>query len=210
MQIKERNIGGKLGFQIDNFYSHPEWVFNHICSTPPQYHGTKLSKSNGKYYHDMRHKKVLHELDFYLDDICNQVGFIKKNGKETTLYTNFMMWENDLEYNDYKNNYWYPHYDTYYTMILYLNPTQKQNGTNIYQAKDDFYNKVQSKHLEHYRPWWPKENYEVIDYLEPVFNRAYIFNSKDLLHGAAVDDETYFGNLFRLNQVVFFDENRDA
>ena len=214
MQIKERKVAGTRAYQIDNFYSHPEWILNHICSTIPQPHGVKDSKSNGVEYADVRHTKALPELRYYHEIIENLVGGIKYNNfgrkgvidDKPLLKTNFMQWR-DTEFNDYKNCYWWPHYDNCWSCIIYLNH-DASNGTNIYRDKDDYFRKVQTKNEEHHKPWHPKENYDLIDYLEPVFNRAYVFQAGKLMHGAAVNDETYFekNGLFRLNQVMFFDE----
>ena len=206
MQIKQIDIAGTPGWQFDDFYDDPIRILNWIASTPPHPTGVNSSNSNGAYYSDMRHQVgPLKYLEPYISLIEETHGGIKNDSSEPAIFTNFMHWR-PHEFNDYKNNYWYPHYDTAWTFILYLNPTEPKNGTNIYKAIGDYREKVQMHEWEHHKPWHPKEHYEVVDYFEPVFNRGYLFNSGNLLHGAAVEDDTYFQDMFRLNQVIFFNE----
>lgn len=209
MQIKQIDIAGTRGYQFDNFYENPEFILNHIISTPPRKTGINLSESNGVYYEDMRHQRYVPKLKWYEDVITETIGGVENTSKEPALFTNFMKWNRD-SFNSYKTHYWYPHFDTYWTFILYLNPTEKNNGTNIYKPVDNYWQDVQTKTVEHITPWHPKEHYEVVDYFEPVFNRGYAFQSSRLLHGAAVNDETYFDDVFRLNQVIFFQEKSNA
>lgn len=215
MQIKERYIQGLRGYQIDNFYSHPEFILNHIISTPPHIHGSAElpGSKNGREYSDMRHKKPLPELKYYEDIIIDLIGvpvvpaWADECPGRSPLETNFMQWR-DTPYNDFYNNYWWPHYDRGWTTIIYLNH-ETTNGTNIYEDIDNYFQDVQvPNYTELLNPWQPKKHYKLVDYLEPAFNRAYIFQSGKLMHSAAVDDKTYFeqGGLYRLNQVMFFDE----
>lgn len=210
MQIKERSVAGKRGYQIDNFYSHPEWIFNKLLTLPPQTHGTGVSTSNGVYYTDMRHRECpSEELGYYQNIIEDLVGGIKAwtpHPPQPILQTNFMQWTDD-PFNDWYNNYWWPHYDNGWSCIIYLNDSPS-NGTNIYVDKNNHFEEVQKKTLEHLDPWQSKEHYELVDYLEPAFNRAFVFPAHELMHGAAVDDDTYFlhNKKFRLNQVMFFEE----
>lgn len=222
MQIKRRDVAGTLGYQIDNFYSHPEFIFNHILSSVDYgLMGTEKDAPpiprehfNGIKFIDARHRKVVPELSHKIDVIESLVGnveyFTNSNETRPLLLTNHMQWQ-DCEYNDFENNYWWPHYDVGWSCIIYLN-YEKVNGTNIYRDIDNYREKVQSKQHEQCDPWQPKEHFEIIDYLEPSFNRAYLFQAGSLLHGAAVDDKTYFdtNELFRLNQVMFFNEKKDA
>lgn len=220
MQIKRRDVAGTRGYQIDNFYSHPEFIFNQILSAEDfgllgSENGAPPRESlNGVKFIDSRHRKVVPELRSKIDVLELHVGNIKytTNSKETSpvLLTNHMQWLDD-EYNDFENNYWWPHYDNDWTCIIYLN-YEKVNGTNIYKAVGDYREKVQSKQVEQANPWHSKEHFELIDYLEPSFNRAYLFQAGSLLHGAAINDKTYFNTneLFRLNQVMFFNEIKNA
>lgn len=209
MQIKQIDIAGTRGYQFDNFYENPEFIFNHIISTPPRKTGINLSESNGVYYTDMRHQRYIPKLKWYEDVIAENIGGVQNTSTTPALFTNFMHWDKD-DFNDYKNNYWWPHLDSHWTFILYLNESEKNNGTNIYKPVGSYHDEVQAKTVEHLTPWHPKEHFEVVDYFEPVFNRGYAFQSGRLLHGAAVNDETYFGDIFRLNQVMFFEEKRNA
>lgn len=211
MQIKERKVAGTRGYQIDNFYSHPEWILNKIMAIRPQPHGYLDSKSNGVEYLDMRHKADVPDLKYYYDIVKDLIGNDVIPFSHTgapLLQTNFMQWRN-TKFNDWYNNYWYPHYDKGWTCIIYLNAESGKNGTNIYEDIDDYFSKVQVHKLEQETPWQSKQHYKVVDYLEPKFNRAYIFQAHKLLHGASVDDQTYFdsNNTFRLNQVMFFGES---
>lgn len=214
MQIKERNVHGVRGYQIDNFYSHPEWLLNHIISTPPEVHGSYdlPGTMNGDAYSDMKHRKIIPELEYYQEILMDLIGgnvepsWAHENCS-SSLNTNFMQWR-DVPYNDFYNNYWWPHYDRGWVCLVYLNHGNS-NGTNIYEDIDNYFQDVQvPNYTELLNPWQPKKHYKLVDYLEPAFNRAYLFESGKVLHGAAVDDDTYFehNGLYRLNQAMFFEE----
>ena len=214
MDISEITVAGTKAFRIDNFYSNPGFIFDSIMNTGPipmqrDANGNAMGYNQIEFL-DLRHENVVPRLRDVADSLVKEIDFLKyvENDKHTEpslLKTNFMQWRN-TEFNDYKNNYWFPHYDTDWTCIIYLNEGTT-NGTNVYEPFDEEYvqNYLKNGH-EHIDSWQPKHNFRLLDYLEPAFNRAYLFKAGKLLHGAAVNDETYFASnrLIRLNQVMFF------
>lgn len=214
MDVSEITVAGTKAFRIDNFYSNPGFIFDVINTTPPvkmnsdEYGNT--TGFNGYEFLDLRHSRVVPRLKDVADSLIKEIGCIKyvegdTDVDPTILKTNFMQWRN-TEFNDYKNNFWFPHYDTDWTCIIYLNESET-NGTNVYEPVDEEYVKdyLANGH-EHINAWHPKDKFKLVDYLEPAFNRAYVFRAGKLLHSAAVDDETYFesNGMMRLNQVMFF------
>ena len=57
---------------------------------------------------------------------------------------------------------------------------------------------------EHYKPWRSKENYRLIETLEPKFNRMVLFDGLKFFHGMNICNDDYFSDQYRMNQVLFF------
>ena len=118
-----------------------------------------------------------------------------------TLSTNYIRFLN-REFNDYKNNYWWPHLDSGYTAIIYFDNFEKEiSGTNLYK-KVKYYNPYDF--AEHYKPWIKKDLFEVLYTFRSKFNRLVMFDGEKFLHNMAIDDDRFFYNTFRKNQVIFF------
>ena len=204
LEVKKQYLKNSIIYTIDNFYKYPDKILNFIERNPAHAHKIKEEKSfNIKYFQDLRHSynfKDMENVENYLKKITNQK--IKyKNFNFLTNVTKFI----DRDFNDYKNNYWYPHKDYGYTALIYFNKDDI-DGTNLYQDVGNDFNNIKNV-LEHTEPWRPKEKWKIIHTIEAKYNRCVIFDGL-IFHGMAVNNDTFF-NKYRVNQVLFFKKNID-
>ena len=213
MDVTEFNLLGTRAFQIDNFYDNPAFIMDMILSGPPNQVLTQ-HPLHGDEFFDLRHHREEPKLKKYTDQIVKilddtSFDVYKENGVDI-LDTNFMRWKKS-DWNNYEENFWFPHQDEGWVCIIYLNEAET-NGTNIYADKHGSIYKYGGKATEQDRhPWKPKSDFEIVDYLKPKFNRGFLIDAKNIPHGAAVEDETYFYSekdrnysRHRLNQALFF------
>ena len=151
-----------------------------------------------KYFEDLRHSynfKDMENVERYLQNIVNQ----KIKYKEYNFLTNVIKFT-DKNFNDYENNYWYPHKDFGYTAIIYFDE-KNLNGTNLYEDISGDFNELKNI-PEHVKPWRPKKKWKIIHTIKSKYNRCVIFDG-NMYHGMAINDNTYFEK-HRINQVIFF------
>jgi hypothetical protein len=188
---------------IDDFYKHPEKVLNLFLSVPPKIHkkNEKLSY-NQIYFDDRRHRlksdKISHVYKF-LGSLCNQKSVLG----DDAVVTNFTRFKTSA-FNDYKQNYWWPHIDEGYTGILYLSD-DTESGTNLYNVLN--YTKDFNTN-EHYTPWRSKKDYQILMSLKSKFNRMVLFDGLKFCHAMNICNQKYFGGEYRINQVFFFSESK--
>jgi len=194
--IQTFNFQGSKIYVMDDFYRYPEEVLSRFLSIESKIWKEKEIPSYNKvHFLDKRH-------DFHDDNFINVGEQLSKICGEPVaqpgrIVTNIMKFI-DRDFNDYKNNYWWPHCDLGHTALIYLNNFEYP-GTNIYEPlEQDNWNTV-----EHYEPWRPKEKYKVILTLNAKFNRMVLFDAKKLFHGMNVSDDTFFHRV-RMNQAIFF------
>lgn len=201
IKVETETIDNSNLFFIDNFYENPNLVKQFIISNKPLYHKSDdFFTYNGIYFHDMRHKIECQEVEkvyLYLQTLCNQR--VSSTKSVITNYFNFL----NCKFNNYSDNYWWPHYDKGYTAIVYLNEDDFECGTNLYENlnKDSEPPKIP----EHYCPWRKKNNFRLIKTLTPKFNRLVMFDALKFCHGMNISNNKYEKD-FRLNQVLFFNE----
>jgi len=212
MDIKEFDLVGTKAFQIDNFYDDAGFIMDMILSGPPNQTVTN-HPLNGDEFFDLRHHREEPTLKKYSDQLAGLIDgeyvAYTENGVDV-LDTNFMRWKKS-DFNNYEENYWFPHIDASWVCLVYLNEGET-NGTNIYEDKHGSIYKYGHGLTEAERhPWKPKADFEIIDYLAPKFNRGFLFEASKIPHGAAVNDETFFYSeeqkdyhKHRLNQALFF------
>ena len=213
MDVKEFNLLGTRAFQIDNFYDNAGFIMDMLLSGPTNQVITE-HPLHGEEFFDIRHHREEPTLKKYTDQVVallNDTSYevYKENGNDI-LDTNFMRWKKS-DWNNYEENFWFPHMDAGWVCLVYLNESET-NGTNIYVDKYGSIHKYGGRVTQQDRdPWKPKSDFEVVDYLEPKFNRGFLFDAKNIPHGAAVNDETYFYteeqkdySRHRLNQALFF------
>lgn len=204
MSIFEINTSAKITTEyidnspiyiIENFYKYPIEIFNFFS----QYETVLWKKDqkpthNGIHFDDRRQRiesEHIIPVTNYLSRICNQTP--QKNNHIVNNITRFI----DKDFNDYKNNYWWPHKDNGYNGIVYF--TENENaGTNLYENIND---KITTS--EHYFPWRNKEKWNVIKTFKSSFNTLVLFDGAKFFHGMNIEDDYYF-NTYRVNQVFFF------
>ncbi len=200
--IQEIELYGSKLYIKDNFYKYPNLVLNFI-----ELHQSEIWKQHEKpsynsvYFEERRHHIQVSEIlniSNNLSKIVNQNPVV-----QYTLATNYIKFL-DKNFNDYRNNYWWPHKDMGYTAIIYFdNFDEEIPGTNLYK-KVKPYNF--EDYPEHYCPWINKEKFEVIHSFKSKFNRLVMFDGNKFLHNMAIEDDRFFYNIFRKNQVIFFTE----
>lgn len=187
-------------YTIDNFYENPKEILNYFLSIKPSLHKIKQKPTyNSIYFEDRRHiienAEIIKVYEF-LEFICNQTS--KSKNRIVTNATKFKK----CKFNNYTNNYWWPHKDSGYNGILYFNLNDYISGTNLYECLDS---KEEISHgLEHFQPWKSKEKFKLIKTLSPKYNRLVLFDGKKFFHGMNICNDDYFGNTYRFNQVFFF------
>ena len=213
MEVKEFNLLGTRAFQIDNFYDNVGFIMDILLSGPTNQVITE-HPMHGTEFFDLRHHRKEPALKKYTDQVVgllNDTSFeVYKEDGVDVLDTNFMRWKKS-DWNNYEENFWFPHLDNGWVCLVYLNEAES-NGTNIYKDK---YGKIYEYGgrvtQEDRDPWKRKSDFELVDYLAPKFNRGFLFDASKVPHGAAVNDETYFYaeeekdyGKHRLNQALFF------
>lgn len=193
---EEIKVNGYSVYIFDSFYKKPHLILQEILNISPSLHKQDANTYNNLKFLDLRHQSHTSELEPMINYFEN---FTEQNctHKENNLKTNMQKWFKN-SFNNYKENYWWPHYDDGYTLLVYLND---RNILNLYDNTS--YYKTQCTFQEHQKPWHPKDNYNVVKQLKIPFNRAVLFPANMILHGCGLDDDYFFNN-FRLNQAVFF------
>jgi len=198
--VREEIFDNSKIIYIDNFYEYPDELVSFLLTVeqPKLWKEHDTPSYNSVHFLDYRHAFKDSNVEVVGDTLANICGQHYVGINRDIVVTNCTKFL-DIEFNDYKNNFWLPHIDFEgYIGIIYLNPNTKQ-GTNLYeQLEDDTY-----EGPEHYQPWRPAKKYKVIKTLEGVFNRVVLFDAGYFLHGMAVENDDYFTQ-FRLNQVLFF------
>lgn len=193
---------GTTIYTVDNLFKTPQLIVDSLESIDaPLWKHEEKPSYNGTHFFDRRHFVVDDQLipvHKKLAEVCGGEPRPKYNNRFST---NFCKFVKD-PFNDYKNNYWWPHYDAPgYTAIVYLNDITTA-GTNLYVGIGE---DIEPDNHEHYAPWKPKSKYYRAKTLEAKFNRLVIFDGGAFLHGMAVDDDTFF-NIERKNLVIFLDK----
>lgn len=196
--IQVEEFEGSKIYTMDNFYKYPEHILEFLLvhSTPNLWKADVQPSYNGIHFLDQRHDFSVPgftEVSINLSKICGQL--VSQPNRIVTNCTKFL----NQEFNDYKNNYWAPHYDYGYTALIYFNGFDCP-GTNIYKQleEDD-----RDSFPEHYAPWRSKEKFKIMKTVEARFNRMVMFDGSYFLHGMNISDDRFF-KLQRINQAIFF------
>ena len=205
----------KKYFIIDNFYEDPDEVNRYIdeYATYELFKGGVTGSLNGIKFSDKRHSKLIPSLKEVSDVIMKVCGARTLRSDPTQLLTNtFQM--HDKEWNNWKDNYWWPHLDHGWTCLIYLNKDGCE-GTNLYHKKgfpkqmglvkglDNVIRKGAEANAEHVQPWIPKSEWYCAHNMESKYNRAVIFPSR-IYHGQNIASDRWF-NEVRRNQVIFME-----
>jgi hypothetical protein len=198
--IEIKPIQGSLIYIVDNFYSYPEEILKIIKNNKPNIHKEFEKPSfNQIHFNDCRHFLQFEEIENIIEKI-EEITKHKYYRFPHNFWTNVTKW-NKCIFNDYKNNYWWPHKDFGYTGIIYLNE-EECDGTNLYEE-----NLIEREKMnltsEHFQPWRDKKEWKLIYSIPQRFNRLVLFDGLKFVHGLAMNEEYYFDKE-RVNQVLFF------
>lgn len=199
-------------YWMDDFYKFPDLVYEETTrEDPPLWkygEGWDIEGSkNNIHFIDSRWNGVkkdgLHVPYQSLSKIFNQES--QDEGFLVTNHTRFFTDCESLKFNNYKDNFWWPHTDSGYNAIVYLNKSEdgSEFGTNIYREKDEKF--LPGEEPEHANPWHPKSNWELLASFKSKYNRMVAFNGFVYFHGMSVDTDKWF-NETRVNQVMFFQD----
>lgn len=205
--VRESFMGSNL-YYIDDFYQNPDDIVKYFEMTPDVRHHPDIKSEfqtlNSICFDDRRHNFKSREITpvyNHLSKICGQVPIsMHKDDSIITNKTRFFK----IKFNNYLDNYWYPHTDSGYNAIVYLNKNEcDKSGTNLYRSIQPDLPRSRGEHVD---PWRSKENWKIITTLKPAYNRCVLFDGKKFPHGMHICDDMYFGDEFRLNQVFFFEK----
>lgn len=207
--LKMETYDGSNFWYMDNFYKYPDLVYSYITSTePPIWKEWEQPSNNMVYFEDRRHMIDYDGVEEVTRSLGKIIGQQSNNPKQiTTNFTRFVK----HPFNNYKDYYWWPHIDSGYNAIVYLNREIEEEymGTHIYKklVEDDDNEKLP----EHYQPWHSKNDWEILFSFKALYNRLVIFDGKKYYHAMDVSDDRFFGDTldeanFRINQVMFFDQ----
>lgn len=204
-------------YWMDDFYKYPDLVYEEITrEDPPLWKygedwNTEGSQNNIRFIDARWNGEEKEGLDVpyrSLSKIFNQSS--SDEGFLVTNHTRFFTDEQSLEFNNYKDNFWWPHTDSGYNAIVYLNKSEdgSEYGTNLYKVKNEKFLPPEGT-PEHANPWHSKDNWDLIAAFKSKYNRLVAFNGFIYYHGMSVDSDKWFHET-RVNQVMFFnDENFD-
>ena len=193
-EVRTEDFMGSQIYYIDNFYKYPDQLISYLHNQKCPLHKSNQTPShNGVFFEDRRHaiksEKII-DVSQVLADIC---GHSVVNRKVFTNFTRFKR----CSFNNFDDNYWWPHRDHGYTGIVYFN----SSATNLYEKIE--YDGERSLINEHYKPWRSKQKYKILKTLESKYNRLVLFEGKKFIHGMSITDDTYFGSEYRTNQAIF-------
>ena len=188
-------------YTIDNFYENPNSIVEYLLKIKPDFWKQDQKPSYNSIYfedrrHDIEHQEIIKVYDF-LSFICNQ-----KPKNSNKIYTNATIFKK-CDFNNYYNNYWWPHLDMGYNGIVYLNANDQISGTNLYENLNP--EEEPPDHPEHFLPWRSKNNWKLVKTLIPRYNRLVLFDGAKFWHGMNICNDDYFNESYRFNQVFFFE-----
>ena len=205
IRIKKHLVEGSVLYVIDDFYKNPGEIVSFLLQNEPEFHKIDEYPSfNSIYFEDKRHEiesDEMFKVCKFLSKICKQNTFYSGN----KIITNFFRLKEN-SFNDYHNNYWFPHTDFGYTAIIYLNQNDFYSGTNLYKNLNPSEYPPTGIFCipEHYKPWKNKEKFKLIHSIAPKYNRMVLFDGFKFFHGMNICNHDYFGETYRMNQVLFF------
>lgn len=198
---------GSNFYWMNDFYINPDLVYDYITSIdPPVWKDWESPSYNMVYFEDRRHMLTHSGMNEVTDSLTKILG--QSLSGDANVVTNFTRFKKD-PFNDYTRNYWWPHNDSGYNAIIYLNKDIQEEfmGTHIYKPLNP---KILDRtENEHYCPWTSKKDWEILFSFKAKYNRIVIFDGKKYKHGMDISDNKFFADSleeskFRINQVLFF------
>jgi len=193
-------IQGSPIFVFEDFYKYPYELFDALDNVELiVWKNWEQPSLNGKYFLDQVYQAYhpgMVEVYRYLSTFCN-----REPEREPDFFRGNHQQLFDRSFNDFQNNYWWPHKDFGFTGILDLN--QIPTATNLYDHDHNDPDSFGGKVSEHMEPWRSKTKWKVLHRLEAKFNRLTLFDANKFFHGMAIDDYSFFDRP-RINQAIFF------
>jgi hypothetical protein len=216
LKVVEEDLLGSKIYYIDNFYKNPEKVSDYLFNRRvPMWKMNQTPTYNGVHFNDRRllkkDKRILKVYNF-LSSVCG--GRIVHEGFRSAISTNMTRFISN-SFNDYVNNFWWPHIDYGYNCIVYFNEDEENSGTNLYHP--NVMNTIEwdqkNANSEQYMCWRPKERYYLLKTFKSVYNRCVLFDGKKFPHGMNISNDRFFSDIplkkrvswqyHRCNQVFF-------
>ena len=190
---------------IDNVYKNYEDIHNMLNNSHvPRWKNSPSSK-NFKDYYDCRvvlsdrygnyHNRIesLGQLIRYFYNVESDIAFTN-SPYEFNFFSNINIGvSNNLQH--------HPHSDGIFNVVVYLDKISS-GGTAIYPEIKELYNNEQENLL-----------FDISNYSKNIIkakpNRMVIFKGKKYHGGYIENHDSYVGNNWRINQVMFFDELND-
>ena len=165
---------------IDDFFSTPDdviTILHHVAPNfhkesgnsnaslnqyegPPEEDRSHIKNYNGEHFKDMRHEfysdMILPAYE-HLFHVLKYMGVTQIPMDRRAVLTNCFTFKKH-PFNDFENNYWWPHRDHGYSALVYLNHNDN-TGTNVYECIEE---DIEADVREHEQPWRPKERYKKI------------------------------------------------
>ena len=203
-EVKKRIIEGSAVYTIDNFYKNPDEIVEYLQSIPPPVWKQEEQPSNNQIeFDDRRHYLWNPDIRAACEYVCSICGHDMPDEQDAnTITTNFTRFK-DTPFNNFEDNYWWPHWDPGYNGVVYLNKDDTTSGTNLYENLDPE-NEPPDDVPEHYQPWRPKSKYRLVESLEAKYNRLVLFDGYKFPHAMNISNKQYFGETYRMNQVFFY------
>ena len=194
LHVHTHHVANKPIYEVENFYKYPEKVRRFLFNRySPPWKGTQEGKYDDRRYGQRLPKdKTLPPLDFLKD--LTGIAWIPQIVTNQFKATSF----------PYKTHYWWIHHDPCLNGIVYFNKDDEVNGTNLYKPP------YEPATLEDVEPEIPKESVELLHHIKPKYNKLVVFDGVYFPHGMALNDDRYFGDTYRMNQVFFerYDDDR--
>ena len=213
---------GGFYYVMDEFYKYPDLVVEEIKKGNAatfkirEILDDEISY-NDRFFKDHRGEgmfKGLYQLNRDLGKLVKQPPINEEcedKYKLGFMYTNHATIYNH-PFNELDDCYWYPHIDSGWNGIVYLNKNDSgKNGTNIYSIRRNkrrIVDRIINSH-EHNYPWIPKNQLDLLDYIPSKYNSFAFYNGVKYFHGMNIGDDQYVCNMGeeleeeRINQVFF-------
>ena len=202
-------LGSKV-IVIDNFYRTPKLIKDFILKPMPNLWRAGFPGSrNGCDYQDRRSIVSLSDKSFEdhkktFDIISQLIGQPAGEHSNNHSFTSNVSKFHKTKFNNYHDNWWWPHRDRGYNAIVYLNDEfgdSEYTGTALFHPDG-----LQAKTNEGVDPWIPKFEYELVKHMKGKYNRCVLFDGKLFPHAMLIDNDDWFQDFYRVNTVLFFDE----
>ena len=184
LYVHTHHVDNKPIHEVENFYKYPEKVRRYLFNRDaPPWKGTQEGKYDDRRY--IEYCEPLPPFDFLRD-------FTGQSWTDRLVTNQFR-----AKSFPYKTHYWWIHNDPCLNAIVYFNKGDEVNGTNLYKPP------YESDTEEEEEPEIPKEKAELLYHIKPTYNKLVVFDGEYFPHGMAINDDKYFGNTYRINQVFF-------